>query len=147
MTSESTNSTSEAPAAVHRPTANDYIFTDFIGEGSFSMVFKACSASDHSRVFAIKACLKAQIRRERKVDAIHREKKVMSLLSKNPYFISLVCTFQDDTRLYFVMPYAKYGELLKYIPSPSFDITCARFYAGEILMGLEYLHNRRIVHR
>lgn len=148
MSHENSNNTSQAPTATaRRPTAKDFIFTEFLGEGSFSMVFKAYSTTDPKKVFAIKTCQKLQIKREKKVDAIHREKRAMSLLSDNPYFITLHCTFQDDECLYFVMSYAKHGELLKYIPKEGLEITAARFYAGEILMALEYLHNRRIVHR
>lgn len=130
-----------------RPTHKDFIFLELIGEGSFSMVFKARRVAD-GHICAIKICEKRCIRREKKIDAIHREKLVMKELDKerNPYFIRLFSTFHDDERLYFVMTYAKNGELLKFIRR-GVDVTCARFYAGEILMALEFLHNKGIIHR
>ncbi|MGH0173458.1 UNVERIFIED_CONTAM: hypothetical protein FKN15_008454 [Acipenser sinensis] len=44
--------------------------------------------------------------------------------------------------------YAKNGELLKYIRKiGSFDETCTRFYAAEVVCALEYLHQKGIIHR
>lgn len=64
------------------------------------------------------------------------------------YFVKLYCTFQDHDRLYFVLSYAKNGELLPYINKVgSFDIECTKFYAAEILLGLEHLHKIGIIHR
>ncbi|PSN39837.1 3-phosphoinositide-dependent protein kinase 1 [Blattella germanica] len=49
---------------------------------------------------------------------------------------------------YFVLTYAKNGELLPYITKVgSFDITCSKFYAAEILVALEHLHSLGLIHR
>ncbi|GIX69201.1 3-phosphoinositide-dependent protein kinase 1 [Caerostris extrusa] len=66
----------------------------------------------------------------------------------NPFFIKLYCTFQDSDRLYFVMSYAKHGELLPYIVRVgSFDEECTRFYAAELILAIEHLHKLFIIHR
>lgn len=130
-----------------KPSPQDYVFLELIGEGSFSSVFKAAHVNDRRRFFAIKICLKRQIKKEKKVDAIMRERNVLNSLSGvSPYVVQLHCTFQDTDRLYFVMTYAENGELLKFIRK-GVDVACARFYAGEILMGLEHLHNKKVIHR
>ncbi|XP_023245636.1 3-phosphoinositide-dependent protein kinase 1 isoform X2 [Copidosoma floridanum] len=70
------------------------------------------------------------------------------LLGAKHSFVRLFCTFQDVERLYFVLSYAKNGELLPHIKKVgSFDIECTKFYAAEILRGLEYLHSLGIIHR
>ena len=72
----------------------------------------------------------------------------MNQLSRrgNPFFIHLYYTFQDEHNLYFIMTYAKNGELLKYMRN-GMDLTCTQFYSAEILMALEHMHSLGIVHR
>lgn len=63
-------------------------------------------------------------------------------------FVKLYCTFQDDERLYFVLSYAKNGELLPYINKVgSFELNVAKFYAAELLLALEKMHAKGIIHR
>lgn len=129
--------------------AKDFKFGKLIGEGSFSMVYLAKDIHSN-RECAIKVCEKSHIMREKKQKAIMREKQIMNILNSNPspLFIQLFCTFQDANRLYFVMNYAKGGELLPYIARVgSFDVSCTQFYAGEMLLALEHLHRLNIVHR
>lgn len=132
-----------------KKTSNDYIFGRPIGEGSFSTVYLAKEVNTRMKC-AIKVCEKRLIRREKKQLAIMRERQIMKILTDNPspFFIKLICTFQDDDRLFFVMNYAKNGELLPFINKiESFDEKCSRFYSGEILLALEHLHKLGIVHR
>ena len=56
--------------------------------------------------------------------------------------------FQDSQRLYFVMTYAKNGDLFKFIAKQTAKgIDCTQFYAGELVSAVEYLHNQGIIHR
>ncbi|XP_054155103.1 3-phosphoinositide-dependent protein kinase 1-like [Oppia nitens] len=129
--------------------ANDFIFDRVIGEGSFSTVFLGVEVHRSYEV-AIKVCEKALIRREKKENAIFREKTCLHMLTINPspFFIQLLCTFQDETRLFFVMNYAKNGELLSLINERQvFNDHCCRFYSAEILLALEHMHRLGIVHR
>lgn len=142
------HSKGQAPKRSHR----DYIFGKVIGEGSFSTVYLAKDIHN-GKECAIKVCEKRHILRERKGQYIKREKEVLHILSLNqkpnvPFFVKLQCTFQDTERLYFVLTYAKNGELLPYITKVgSFDVTCCKFYAAELLVALEHLHSLGIIHR
>lgn len=72
----------------------------------------------------------------------------MHMLSNVPGFVNLSCTFQDARSLYFVMTYAKKGDLLPYINKVgSFDVQCTRHYAAELVLACEQMHRRNIVHR
>jgi 3-phosphoinositide dependent protein kinase-1 len=72
----------------------------------------------------------------------------MHRLINCPGFVNLFCTFQDAKSLYFVMTYAKHGDLLPYINKVgSFDMDCTRYYAAELLLALEEMHKRGIIHR
>lgn len=103
----------------------------------------------NNKEYAIKVCEKHHIVKEKKVEYVKREKEVLNVLSDaKHFFVKLFCTFQDNDRLYFVLSYAKNGELLPYINKVgSFDIACTKFYSAEILLGLEYLHGLGIIHR
>lgn len=133
----------------HKKCAKDFIFGKLIGEGSFSMVYLAKDIHTNKE-YAIKVCEKVHIRREKKEEAVMCEKKIMNIINCNPspFIIQLFYTFQDPDRLYFVMNYAKCGELLPYIIKVgSFDEACSKFYAAELLLAIEHLHKLNIIHR
>lgn len=93
-------------------------------------------------------CDKNHILREGKQEYVKREREVMHALSGCPGFVSLYCTFQDATSLYFVMTYAKSGDLLPHINKVgSFDRPCTQFYAAELVLALENMHKRGVIHR
>lgn len=72
----------------------------------------------------------------------------MHALNGVPGFVNLYCTFQDYKNLYFVITFAKNGDLLPYINKHgSFDLQCSQFYAAELLIALEHMHRRGIIHR
>jgi 3-phosphoinositide dependent protein kinase-1 len=148
-TADSNNSSSTQQ---HKPSPKDFIAVKIIGEGSFSTVFKVRLVRDPRKVFACKICSKDKIRREKKVDAVFRERDVMNILlkhksSSSPFFIQLCWTFHDSAKLYFVMNYAKNGELLSFIKPPGVNRDITTFYAAEIVKALEHLHSLGIVHR
>lgn len=132
-----------------RPSEKDFFFGKVIGEGSFSMVYLV-KELNNGREFAMKVCEKSHIIKENKLRAVFREKHILSELAKHPspLVITLHATFHDSTRLYFVITYARNGDLLKYIHKVgNFNMDCTRFYSGEILSALRYLHRAGVVHR
>nr|XP_060642406.1 3-phosphoinositide-dependent protein kinase 1 [Anolis sagrei ordinatus] len=135
-----------APQPQRKKRPEDFKFGKILGEGSFSTVVLARELAS-SREYAIKILEKRHIIKENKVPYVTRERDIMSRLD-HPFFVKLYFTFQDDEKLYFGLSYAKNGELLKYIRKiGSFDETCTRFYAAEIVAALEYLHGKGIIHR
>ncbi|MGH0140514.1 UNVERIFIED_CONTAM: hypothetical protein FKN15_037248 [Acipenser sinensis] len=127
----------------------DFRFGKILGEGSFSTVVLAREQST-GKEYAIKILEKRHIMKENKAQYVKRERDVMSHLD-HPFFVKLYFTFQDDEKLCILSDketYAKNGELLKYIRKiGSFDETCTRFYAAEVVCALEYLHQKGIIHR
>lgn len=66
----------------------------------------------------------------------------------HPFVTGLHCAFQTKEKLYFVLDYCPGGELFFYIQHfQSFPENIAKFYASNILLGLEVLHENHIVYR
>lgn len=126
----------------------DFVFGKVIGEGSFSTVYLAKDIHTNKE-FAIKVLDKRHIIREKKMEYVTREKKVLQILGGNiDFFVKLYCTFQDPERLYFVLTYAKNGELLPHLgKSTSFSLDCTKYYSAELVLALEALNAKGIVHR
>lgn len=105
--------------------------------------------SNRVRKYAIKVCQKSYITRNHKQAAIMREKEIMNILNQHPnqHFIKLYCTFQDTKHLFFVMTYAKNGELLNYMQKHPLSIGCVQKYTDQLVAALEHLHRLDIVHR
>ncbi|CAG9798713.1 unnamed protein product [Chironomus riparius] len=123
---------------------HNYIFAKVIGEGSFSTVYLAKDVNSNKQ-YAIKVCEKAFIFREKKQEYIKREKTALLRLSNTTGIVKLVCTFQSSKYLFFVLSFAKNGEILHYIDLMNID--CSRFYAAELLKAIEGMHKKNIIHR
>ncbi|EPZ31456.1 Protein kinase, catalytic domain-containing protein [Rozella allomycis CSF55] len=135
-------------------TAQDFKILDEIGEGSYSSVVHAIE-KDTQIEYAIKILNKRHIVKEKKEKYVKVEKDALSLL-KHPLIVRLYYTFQDSSSLCiycmiqfldFVLDYAKNGDLLQLIKNAGkFSVQVARFYAAEILLAIEYMHSRDIIH-
>lgn len=125
----------------------DFVFGKVIGEGSYSTVYLAKDVSSSKEV-AIKVLEKQHIKKEKKIQYVTREKEgLLRLNGTGGFFVKLYCTFQDSDRLYFCMSYAKNGELLKYISEGVLNLDCARYYTAEMVLALEVLRSKGIIHR
>ncbi|KAJ2318094.1 rim15, signal transduction response regulator, partial [Coemansia sp. RSA 2681] len=76
------------------------------------------------------------------------ERAIMMAQTGSPFVVRLLYTFQSRTNLYLVMEYLNGGDcaaLLKAIGTLSED--WARNYLAEVVLGIEDLHARNVVHR
>jgi serine/threonine protein kinase len=66
----------------------------------------------------------------------------------HPFLVGMEFLFQNELRLYFVMPFIRGGELYKiYEQQKRFNEETVRFYAAQLAMAIGYLHSKGIVHR
>lgn len=66
----------------------------------------------------------------------------------HPFVVALQCAFQSESKLFLVMEYLPGGELFFHLSKKGlFSEDYARFYAAEMVLALEHLHSKGIIHR
>ncbi|KAI4130662.1 MAG: hypothetical protein LQ338_001639 [Usnochroma carphineum] len=125
----------------------DFELIKTLGTGTFSRVWLACLAggsrnSNECRVFALKILRKADIIRLKQVEHIRNERNTLAAVAGHPFITTLITTFSDKDSLYMLLDYCPGGEVFRYLRNAGrFDLNTARFYAAEIVLILEFLHN------
>lgn len=135
-------------AVPRRRTAQDYQFGARIGEGSYSTVFLAVDVHTN-KTFAIKVLSKKHIVKENKTKYVDIEKTTLHRLGQqHPGIVQLYYTFQDETRLFFVLDFAEYGELLSIVSKfGSLSEAVLRFYMLQIIDAVKFIHSKGVIHR
>jgi RAC serine/threonine-protein kinase len=120
-----------------------------IGKGSFGKVIlvRKKEGADRSRVFAMKVLNKKTIVERNEVEHTKSEKSILMKL-EFPFLVKLHYSFQTSDKLYFIMDYINGGELFFHLQKEKrFSEDRVRFYAAEIVAGLEYLHSAGVIYR
>ncbi|KAF7700404.1 serine/threonine-protein kinase N2 [Silurus meridionalis] len=119
-----------------------------LGRGHFGKVLLA-EYSITGEMFAIKALKKADIVARDEVDSLMCEKRIFETVNsvRHPFLVNLFACFQTKEHVCFVMEYAAGGDLMMHIHADVFSEPRAMFYAACVVLGLQFLHERRIVYR
>ena len=81
------------------------------------------------------------------MEYLRAERYVMAEL-RHPFIIGLNYAFQNSKQLFYVMDFARGGEIFNRLAvDGSFGEKTARFYICEIICALEFLHGHHIVYR
>ncbi|XP_065899034.1 protein kinase C alpha type-like isoform X2 [Dysidea avara] len=125
----------------------DYKLLLLLGKGSFAKVFLA----EHNRskeVFAIKCIRKDLVIQHDDIEGIMTERQVLALPKKSPFFAEMHSCFQTKEHLFLVMEFINGGDLLFHVTElRTFSEKQTKFYAAEIVLGLDYLHSKGIIYR
>ncbi|KRZ88239.1 Serine/threonine-protein kinase N2 [Trichinella sp. T8] len=83
------------------------------------------------------------------VESLMAEKRIFEIVnrSKHPFLINLYACFQTREHVCFVMEYAMGGDLMRHIHDDIFTEERACFYAACVTLGLQYLHDNKIIYR
>lgn len=125
---------------------NDFKIEKVIGRGAFGKVFLV-TKKDTGQIYALKALRKDVI--EKRNQRVHTttERQILGEVD-SPFLVQLRFAFQTPDKLYMVMDYMPAGELFLHLRrAVRFTEDRTRFYAAEILLALEYLHDRGIIYR
>ncbi|PWA61010.1 LOV domain-containing protein [Artemisia annua] len=100
-------------------------------------------------LFAMKAMDKSVMLNRNKVHRACIEREIIALLD-HPFLPTLYTSFQTPTHVCLITDFCPGGELFALLdkqPLKLFKEDSARFYAAEVVIGLEYLHCLGIIYR
>uniref|UniRef100_A0AAQ5XTV4 protein kinase C n=1 Tax=Amphiprion ocellaris TaxID=80972 RepID=A0AAQ5XTV4_AMPOC len=101
------------------------------------------------KLYAIKALKKGDIVTRDEVDSLMCEKKIFEVINgtRHPFLVNLYGCFQTADHVCFVMAYSPGGDLMTHIHTSIFTEKQTQFYSSCVLLGLEFLHQNKIVYR
>lgn len=129
-------------------TIDCYELIECIGKGSFGRVHLAVQMLTQKHV-AIKTIDKTSVAlNDRAKKKIENEIEILRIASASRHMVRLLEVFENENYVFFVMEYAKKGDLLNYMKSygvmPEFR---AKNIFFDIILGLEFLHSKNVIHR
>ncbi|XP_034394885.1 serine/threonine-protein kinase N1-like isoform X1 [Cyclopterus lumpus] len=139
--------------SLRRPSRGPLGLQDFkliavLGRGHFGKVL----LSEYKRtgsLYAIKALKKGDIVARDEVESLMCEKRIFETVngSHHPFLVNLFACFQTPEHVCFVMEYTAGGDLMMHIHADVFSEPRAVFYSACVVLGLQFLHDHKIVYR
>jgi serine/threonine protein kinase len=129
----------------------DFELIKTLGTGTFARVWlvrlanqKSTSNNDYTKkVFALKILRKVDVIRLKQVEHVRNERNVLAAVAGHPFITTMVASFQDADTLYMLLDYCPGGEVFSYLRrARRFNEATSQFYAAEIVLILEFLHEK-----
>lgn len=127
----------------------DFDFIKVLGKGSMGKVILV-KEKEKGGLFALKSIHKSSIMTYGEFSHTRSERNILADLSKlrHPFFIRMHCCFQSESDLFFLLDYCPGGDLATQLAlSRKFSEDRAKFYAAEIILGIERLHQSGVIYR
>ncbi|KAF2807301.1 Pkinase-domain-containing protein [Mytilinidion resinicola] len=123
----------------------DFELIKTLGTGTFARVWLVSLASPKdgaaTKVFALKILRKVDVIRLKQVEHVRNERNVLARVAGHPFITTMVASFQDHDSLYMLLDYCPGGEVFSYLRrARRFNEPTSQFYAAEIVLILEFLH-------
>ena len=129
-----------------RSDVSDFRIIVRLGSGAFGTAV-LCVHKETGLQCVLKLMKKEVIVQMKQVDRIQNEQELMAECD-HPFLVRLYNTYQDEENIYILMEYISGGELSKIIRVwGRLPVNIARFYAVEVILGIAYLHSKKIIHR
>uniref|UniRef100_A0A7S4MLV8 Protein kinase domain-containing protein n=1 Tax=Vannella robusta TaxID=1487602 RepID=A0A7S4MLV8_9EUKA len=118
-----------------------------LGQGGFGKVWKVRDLTSGD-ILALKVMRKFMVVEREMILHTNIELQMMQDL-QHPFIVKLYHSAQTEERLYMAMEYLEGGSLFDLIRNSrtAFSEDAARFYAAQIVLALEELHNKKFVYR
>uniref|UniRef100_A0A8C5ADU5 G protein-coupled receptor kinase 3 n=1 Tax=Gadus morhua TaxID=8049 RepID=A0A8C5ADU5_GADMO len=120
-----------------------------IGRGGFGEVY-GCRKADTGKMYAMKCLDKKRIKMKQGETLALNERIMLSLVSTGdcPFIVCMTYAFHTPDKLCFILDLMNGGDLHYHLSQHGvFSEKEMRFYAAEIILGLEHMHNRFVVYR
>ncbi|XP_016371282.1 protein kinase C zeta type-like isoform X1 [Sinocyclocheilus rhinocerous] len=129
----------------------DFDLIRVIGRGSYAKVLLV-RLKKNEQIYAMKVVKKELVHDDEKkrkdIDWVQTEKHVFEQASTNPFLVGLHSCFQTESRLFLVIEYVNGGDLMFHMQKQrKLPEEHARFYAAEICIALNFLHEKGIIYR
>eukprot|EP01105_Mastigella_eilhardi_P000268 TRINITY_DN1035_c0_g1_i1.p1 TRINITY_DN1035_c0_g1~~TRINITY_DN1035_c0_g1_i1.p1 ORF type:complete len:728 (-),score=166.31 TRINITY_DN1035_c0_g1_i1:79-2262(-) len=127
---------------------SDFQRIRLIGRGELGRVYLVRHIPTQ-QLYAMKVLPKEEMIRKDKIKRVHTERELLQT-AKHPFVVTLYWSFQNPVCLYLVMDFCQGGEFFRALqrqPRRCLQEDGARFYAAEVLLGLEYLHMLGFIYR
>mmetsp|Transcript_24751 Transcript_24751/g.62835 ORF Transcript_24751/g.62835 Transcript_24751/m.62835 type:complete len:1266 (-) Transcript_24751:519-4316(-) len=124
-----------------------YMLGEELGRGAYGQVYKGIDMTSGDTV-AIKQISLAGISQDNLQSVMGEIELLKTLNHKN--IVKYIGSFKTRTHLYIILEYMENGALSAIIKPSRFGVlseTLVAVYIGQVLQGLQYLHDQGVVHR
>ncbi len=95
----------------------------------------------------MKVISKKLLRKKNHILYMKAEREILTKVS-HPFIVSLRFAFQTERNLFLVMDFLSGGELFFHLKRRGLILDNeARFYIAEMILAIEFLHSKNILHR
>lgn len=123
----------------------DFTVLRVLGRGGFGMV-NGCIKRTSASLYAMKVMNKKMIKKKHAEKLCLAERKILAMIS-SPFVVCLKYAFQTPEELFLVLDLRTGGDLSFHLNRSRFTEHQVRFWAAQILLGLQHLHEKNIVYR
>jgi protein-serine/threonine kinase len=118
----------------------DFEFIKILGKGSFS---KVCLVKhkESEKYLAMKCLNKSELKKRNQIEHTNTERSILSTFT-HPFIVKMYASFQTSDKLYMCLEFVNGGEMFHHLKKARrFPDELVCFYAAEVLLALEFLHN------
>ena len=126
----------------------DYTIVDLIESGSYGKVYTIRkNGEDDGTLYAGKHIRKTQICNAKSAEHLNAEKEILETLKDGPFFSRLINICEDDDDILIVLELLDIKDMTQLVNKRALTESELKFYASELVVGIDFLHKARIIHR